>query len=245
MIYVTGDCHGDFKRFSTNNFPDGRGLTENDFVIVCGDFGYWHDTPDQRWWIKWLTGKPWTTLFVDGNHENFDALNSMKVEEWNGGKIHRITDKIIHLMRGQIFTLQGKTFFAFGGAASHDIQDGIIDPNTDGWLEKAKQWQKEGKYFRINHYTWWKEEMPSKDEMDDGRENLCDAEYAVDFIITHDCPASTLITMYGEADINELNRYFEDIYYNTNFKRWYFGHHHVDWAIGNTVCLYETIERIV
>ena len=147
MIYVTGDCHGDFKRFSTDNFPDGRELTENDFVIVCGDFGYWHDTPDQRWWLKWLSGKPWTTLFVDGNHENFDALNSMKVEEWNGGKIHRITDKIIHLMRGQIFTLQGKTFFTFGGAASHDIQDGIIEPDTDGWLEIAKRWQKEGKYF--------------------------------------------------------------------------------------------------
>ena len=31
-------------------------------------------------------------------------------------------------MRGQVFEIEGKTFFTMGGAASHDIQDGILDP---------------------------------------------------------------------------------------------------------------------
>ena len=32
-------------------------------------------------------------------------------------------------MRGQVYEINGKTFFTFGGASSHDIQDGILDPN--------------------------------------------------------------------------------------------------------------------
>ena len=74
MIYVTGDTHSDYTRFSTENFPEQRGMTKEDFVIVCGDFGYWRDDREQAYWMDWLESKPFTTLFVDGNHENFDLL---------------------------------------------------------------------------------------------------------------------------------------------------------------------------
>ena len=30
-------------------------------------------------------------------------------------------------MRGQVFTIDDKTFFTFGGAQSHDIRDGILE----------------------------------------------------------------------------------------------------------------------
>ena len=39
MIYVTGDTHADFRRFSTREFPEQKELTKDDFVIICGDFG--------------------------------------------------------------------------------------------------------------------------------------------------------------------------------------------------------------
>ena len=39
MIYITGDCHGDFKRFNKKNFPEQLEMTKDDFVIICGDFG--------------------------------------------------------------------------------------------------------------------------------------------------------------------------------------------------------------
>lgn len=247
MIWVTGDCHGEFNRFSSDRFPEGRKTTKDDYVIICGDFGFWHDTPEQRYWFKWLNNKPWTTLFVDGNHENFDALNSLKVEEWNGGKIHRINDGIIHLMRGQVFTLQGLKFFTFGGAASHDIWDGIINTDKDGWLLKAKQWQKEGKVFRIDHYTWWKEEMPNDKEMEEGGNNLAVNNNKVDFIITHDCSVSTLVSMYGlhGCDANDLNYFLQEVQDGIDYKRWYFGHHHRDESFGKETCMYERIERIV
>ena len=46
MIFVTGDCHGDYRRFSRENFPEQKKLTKSDYVIIAGDFGYW--TPSKE-----------------------------------------------------------------------------------------------------------------------------------------------------------------------------------------------------
>ena len=34
MIYVTGDCHGNFRRFQPEYFPEQAGMTKNDVVII-------------------------------------------------------------------------------------------------------------------------------------------------------------------------------------------------------------------
>ena len=39
MIYITGDTHSDFTRFTEDKFPIQDGMTKNDYVIICGDFG--------------------------------------------------------------------------------------------------------------------------------------------------------------------------------------------------------------
>lgn len=116
MIYITGDCHGDYRRFRVDIFPEQREMTKDDFVIICGDFGFWDESGEQRYWRKWLSGKPFTTLWVDGNHENYDLLKTYPVEQWRGGKVQFITPDIIHLMRGQVYDLEGLRFFTFGGA---------------------------------------------------------------------------------------------------------------------------------
>lgn len=127
MIYFTGDTHSDFARLSTDRFPEQKNMSKNDYVIICGDFGgLWKKSNETDYWLKWLSDKPFTTLFVDGNHENFEMLNEYPTEEWNGGKIHKITDSLFHLMRGQIFNIDDKKIFTFGGAKSHDIRDGIL-----------------------------------------------------------------------------------------------------------------------
>ena len=69
-IYITGDCHGDYRRFSTEIFPEQYTMGKSDYVIVCGDFGYWSEDREQLWWRKWLDKKPFTTLWVDGKIEN-------------------------------------------------------------------------------------------------------------------------------------------------------------------------------
>ena len=74
IIYITGDCHGEYTRFSRVHFPEQKEMTKDDYVIICGDFGYWDDSGEQRYWRKWLTEKSFTLLWVDGNHENYDML---------------------------------------------------------------------------------------------------------------------------------------------------------------------------
>ena len=79
-IYITGDCHGDYRRFNTENFPEQKTMTKDDYVIICGDFGFWSEDREQRWWRNWLEAKPFTTLWVDGNHENYDLLAPVPAE---------------------------------------------------------------------------------------------------------------------------------------------------------------------
>ena len=146
MIYITGDCHGEFEKFDIDLFPDQKEMTKEDFMIICGDFGgIWDKEVSGGWETKMLDeleSKPFTTLFVDGNHENFDRLYSYPVEEWNGGKVHKIRPSVIHLMRGQVFTIAGKKIFTFGGAKSHDISGDILEYDDPDFLIREWRWKK-------------------------------------------------------------------------------------------------------
>lgn len=252
MIYITGDCHQDFRRFNKENFPEQRQMTKEDFVIICGDFGgVWDvgwESKSEKWWMDWLENLPFTTLFVDGNHENFDRLNGYPIESWNGGKVHKIRPSVIHLMRGQIFTLQGKKVFTFGGASSHDISGGILDTEAKNFKEKKRNLDKGDKPYRINHLSWWKEELASKEEMEEGRKNLREHDYTVDFIVTHCCSTSTQIALGGqglfEADCH--TDYLEFVKNYANYKKWFFGHYHDNQNVNEKeILLYEQIIRIL
>ena len=74
MIFVTGDCHGEYRRFSARMFPWQKEMDRRDLVIVAGDFGYWDRSAEQEYWLNWLEEKDFMVGFVDGNHENYDML---------------------------------------------------------------------------------------------------------------------------------------------------------------------------
>ena len=210
MIYVTGDTHNqhDFAKllyFAKRN-PQ---LTKGDYVIIAGDFGGVWSADSLAEDLKPYERLPFSVLFVDGNHENFDLLNAYPESDWNGGKVHFIAPDIIHLMRGQVFTIEDNTIFTFGGATSID------------------------KRFRAEGLTWWKEEMPSHAELDEGVANLKRYGNKVDYIITHSCgeralmypPLRTRSLQMGRYPENQMLAYFEDI---VSYRRWYFGHYHMD-----------------
>lgn len=251
MIYITGDCHGFYNRFNTESFPEQAEMTRDDYVIVCGDFGIWNDDKSERWWLDWLAEKSFTLLFVDGNHENFDRLYSdeFPIVDFHGGKAHQIRENIYHLMRGYVFDLCGKKIFAFGGARSHDIQDGILDRNdykTEEEFKRAvRRYVMAGKVFRINHMSWWEQELPTPEEMNHGIETLVANGNKVDFIVTHCCPQDIASCM-GYRDSDILTQYFNTIASDTEFSKWFFGHYHDDKAIhGKFILLYDNIVRIL
>ena len=223
-IYITGDTHGDFQRFGSKYFPQQKEMSREDYVVIAGDFGgLWDGSQKDQYWLDWLNKKPFTTLFVDGNHENFDLLYSYPVNEWNGGKVHIIKPDIIHLMRGQVFELEGNTIFIFGGATSID------------------------KYMRTEGLTWWALEMPTHEELDEGIANLKRYNNKVDYIITHSCgeralmypPLRTRNFQMGRYPENQMLAYFEDI---VDYKKWYFGHYHLDGRLNDKMTvLYQEI----
>ena len=227
MIYITGDCHREYRRFNTQNFPEQKEMTKEDYVIICGDFGgvwtFEEESKREREALDWLNNKNFTTLFVDGNHENYTRLYNYPMKKWNGGKVHKIRDSVLHLMRGEIFDIDNKKIFAFGGAKSHDIQDGILNLDEE---EKIYEYRKRGAYFRIRDFSWWDLELPTKEEMKNGINNLEKVNYKVDYIISHCCPTSVqaLINPTYKRDI--LTDYLQQISEKCTFKRWYFGHYH-------------------
>ncbi len=233
-IFITGDCHADFRRFSMSNFPEQKTLDKDDYVIVCGDFGLiWdmgEESKEERYWLKWFEDKPYTTLFVDGNHENFDRLYEYPVAEWHGGKVHKLRPSVFHLIRGQVFDISEKTFFTFGGASSLDADGGILHMEDPNYHDIKKRLDRDYIMYRVEHKSWWKEELPSEEEVAAGLETLQKAGNKVDVIITHCCATELQeeITKGRNYKPDRLTDFLSDIRRMCSYDKWFFGHYHAD-----------------
>ena len=251
MVFVTGDTHGKWmQRLNVDSFPEQKEMTKEDIVIVAGDFGLWDNSKSEIHALDWLENKPFTTVFIDGNHENHDMLDAMPIGEWHGGKVHFIRPSVIHLMRGQVYKIEEKTFFTFGGASSHDIRDGILEHDDPHFKRKKKQLDRNRAMYRINHVSWWERELPSQEEMDEGLTNLEKHNNKVDYIITHSPYTSVMRQMDGGSGLYQkdvLTDYLQKIKQTVDFKHWIFGHMHENktWYWERSSCIYEQIIQIL
>lgn len=243
MIYLTGDTHIpiDIHKIAASQWSDQMNMSKDDYLIVCGDFGLlfnYSETgkslpscpedncwdKEELWWLNWLEERPFTTLFVDGNHENYDRLKKYPATEWNGGKVQMISDSVIHLMRGQVYQIDNRSIFTMGGARSHDR-----GPAT-------------GTEKRDVHIIWWKDELPLQKEYTEALKNLRAQNNKVDYIVTHEAPADYL---YREGySAYELPDFLLNIKETVDYKRWYCGHHHKDTGYGRVRILYDDIVQI-
>ncbi len=244
-VFVTGDTHRlmDIVKIDQFDRKVGNELTRDDYLIILGDFGgiwtgrdIWgrhfpkdvyqaagmqnYDKYPRKYWEK----KPYTVLFLDGNHENHSALDMYPVESWHGGKVHKIYENTYHLMRGQVFELCGKKLFVMGGAESSD-----------------KAWRQEG-------FSWWPREMPSYEEYEEAVTNLERRGGKVDCILTHCAPETTVCSlnmphMYYRSK-NELTTFFDTLAQTIEFKAWYFGHYHNDSDIGKFHMRYNKVDEL-
>ena len=201
MVYITGDMHGSEERLYDKEW---RKLKKGDTLIVCGDFGYlWAGGKDEREYIKYLGTRKFTVAFLDGTHDNLDKISACRTTFWKGGMVHRISDNLLHLMRGQVFEIEGHKIFTFGGGESTD------------------------KDMRLPNNLWWREEMPSPTEMTDAVKKLEELNCKVDYIVTHEPPSlvkSAMLLRKGLPEgVNKLNGFFEEIDEASEYKHWYFG----------------------
>ncbi|MDO4538631.1 MAG: ROK family protein [Coriobacteriales bacterium] len=219
--YVTGDIHGwlDIGKLTPNRWLLGSTLSKSDYLVICGDFGLiWNNpiTLEEKFFIDWLDSQPWTTLFVDGNHENYDLLDSFEVSEWHGGQVAVLpgAQSVIHLLRGQVYDMGADgLWFCMGGAPSHDISS------------------------RVAGKTWWPREVPSEKEMETGWKNLERVNFSVDYVFSHDVPRHlrrfAMTRHYDpsrEVDdsISAFLQKVDEHLDHDRLKMWYSGHYHDD-----------------
>lgn len=222
-IFVCGDIHSTLDIDKLGQFIGREDLNENDYLIICGDTGICGFNKEQeRLTREYLRKLPMTILFADGNHEQFDKLNSYPVDAWHGGKVHIIEPGIIHLMRGQVFKIDGKKFFVFGGAYSTD------------------------RAYRSLGVDLFMEELPSKEEYKEALENLKVNDYNVDYIISHTGPYEAITEMGYECLDEGLEqvRFLQRIADQVDFQDWYFGHFHEDVDFENFHCRIDEVTQI-
>lgn len=212
MVYITGDTHGDFERFSSSRT---KILKKGDTLIVCGDFGFiWDGSKQEQKILKKLGKKKYNICFLDGTHENFNLLNSYEVSEWNGGKVRNITGNIYHLMRGQIYNIEDLKIFTMGGGESPDID------------------------MRFDNESWSRDEIPTQVELLEGADNIENVGCKVDVILTHEPPSNIkgflMLKSNERTRVTALNAYFEQLAKSCKFDKWYFGSMHMDKHISST-----------
>lgn len=103
-VYVTGDIHSGLDMQKLRDWELGDSLGSDDHLIIAGDFGFpWDFSAEECADIAWLESRPYTVLFVDGNHERFDHWEERPMEPWHGGLTQRLSDtsSIRRLMRGR------------------------------------------------------------------------------------------------------------------------------------------------
>ena len=90
MIWLISDIHGGQYIQGLDEYASK--CKGNDLLIILGDLELnFRETAENKRFTDYFTSLDCNIAFIDGNHENFDWLYSLPIEDWNGGKIHRVS----------------------------------------------------------------------------------------------------------------------------------------------------------
>ncbi len=224
MIYLTGDTHGDIKGF--NERMKKARLSEDDILIVLGDFGFSWDGETRNAWLR--ERRPYRVLFVDGNHENYTWMKNMETVDMYGDSVAVFGGNTYRLLTGHMYTIEGKRFFVFGGASSID-KDYRTDPAVTALWGKS----------------WWKEEVPSYERLDEAFDTLRRNGWKFDYFLSHTTSPGEKRRMFTRLSLSffdpveSMIRALEEEIENKGggWKESFFGHFHEDADDGKYHCL--------
>lgn len=207
MIYFMGDTHGDFREL--NKLLETT--TENDYIIICGDFGYWRKSKFKMglgWFHDDIINPNGTKIiWCDGNHEDHVELDYLVKEKGFESPIE-ISKNILYAPRGSVFVTNDSTKILFmGGAMSTD---------------KAQ---------RLAYFDWFPQEVISNSDLRRIGDEV--EEGAYDVIVSHTCPKMCCSRMAFEIGLAYTDRpdsscdALQYLFERFKPKKWFFGHWHV------------------
>ncbi len=205
MILVTGDIHGDTERFSDKRV---KKLRKGDTLLICGDLGLiWDGSDKEKRLLKRLGKRKYNILFVEGAHENFDELEKYPTEQWNGGTVRVISGNLRHLVRGNVFTIEGKRVFAFGGGSGEE--NGGKAPCSEATASRY--------------------ELASEEELAGSDRKLAECGNTVDYIITYEPPVTMAEFLDQKVSATDtVGVYLDRKRGELKFTQWFFGKHHLN-----------------
>lgn len=232
MVYITGDTHADITDPRWDWLDEH--LNENDILIITGDFGFDWDEETMNDWLGY--NHKYTVLFCDGNHENYDVLNSLNTVKKFNDVVGDFGNNTYRLLTGHMYVIEGKKYFVFGGASSID-KDWRI----------AKE-QKSNKPRTL----WWSDEIPSEGTFELAKKVLEDNNWTFDYFITHTCNPelkSVVLNSYKANFYDPAETMIQSFEYliRENGGSWehsFFGHFHKNVHYKKWHCLYGEIVNI-
>jgi len=246
-FFTVGDLHGNDSQeeFYLNNRKMKIDISPEDIVFQLGDFGYIFYYPsiktaalhkEEYKKLVNISKKKFQWFVILGNHENYDIINTLPIKEWNGGKVRymEIEDReILFAERGEIYTINGKKFFTFGGAKSNRTRNEQFSYEQYLGKERVRvtntRERKIYKNMKLSMVSYWSQEEPTEAEKQYGRDNLKKHGNKVHAILTHTGPLRIIDKILDE-DSNKLEdplaEYFNEIAENNEFEEWHFGHVH-------------------
>lgn len=223
MIYITGDTHGDFRKFNHLNLKD------EDIMIILGDVGinYYLDEYDKK--LKERLSKYNFKFFcIQGNHEERpENISSYHEVEMFGGQVYIENEypNLIFAKNGELYNLNGKSILVIGGAYSID------------------------KDYRISKgYPWFKNEQLSKFERKSILEKYTGKH--VDIILSHTCPfkyepkESFKLSLPQELVDKSMEKFLDEVEEKLDYDKWYCGHYHIEKNVDKLEFMFGRIKNL-
>ncbi len=226
MIYITGDTHGDFRRYFA--WERIAHPTAQDTMIVLGDAGlnyYGNEWDEQR--KAFVNSFPFTTFCIHGNHEmRPDTLQGYERKQAFGATVW-VEEKYPHILfakDGEIYRFDQYSCIVIGGAYSVD------------------------KAYRLERgLAWFADEQSSPQIKAYVESQLKQRGNQIDIVLSHTSPIQyepTEVFLKG-LDQSSVDKSTEEwlgrIEKNLTYRRWYCGHYHTEKKIDRMRFLYENI----
>ncbi len=230
MIYITGDVHGYFGR--VRRFAKEFNTSSEDVLIILGDasINFFGDYTDIKL-KKRLKNTPLTLFCIHGNHEaRPSTIDSYHKDEFYGGKVY-VEDEYPNIkfaIDGEVYDFDGYSTLVIGGAYSVD-----------------KEWRLE------DGRMWFADEQPDSKIKAKVENVLLKRKHEIDVILSHTAPynhrpVEAFLNVIDQESVDtSTEEWLQEIAEDNRFKRWYYGHFHINKRHDPYRCIFKDVEKFM